>query len=84
MEHIISEVLEWCQNDMEYLQEIINNLQNNEVMRYIDNNLYSEFVGDRTDIILRILYQLEEYFDYKNETIDKVINLIQNANELMN
>lgn len=56
----------------------------NEVMRYIDNNLYSEFVGDRTDIILRILYELEEYFDYKNETIDKVINLIQNANELMN
>ena len=56
----------------------------NEVMRYIDNNLYSEFVGDRTDIILRILYELEEYFDYKNETIDKVINLIQNANKLMN
>lgn len=55
-----------------------------EVMRYIDNNLNSEFVGDRTNIILRILYQLEEYFDYKNETIDKVINLIQNANELMN
>ena len=55
-----------------------------EVMRYIDNNLTSEFVGDRTDIILRILYQLEEYFDYKNETIDKVLDLIQNANELMN
>lgn len=28
MEHIISEILEWCQNDMAYLQEIINNLQN--------------------------------------------------------
>lgn len=28
MEHIISEILEWCQNDMKYLQEIINNLQN--------------------------------------------------------
>lgn len=28
MEHIINEVLEWCQNDMKYLQEIINNLQN--------------------------------------------------------
>lgn len=28
MEHIISEVLEWCQNDMQYLQEIIDNLQN--------------------------------------------------------
>jgi len=55
-----------------------------EIMRYIYNNLTSEFVGDRTDIILRILYQLEEYFDYKNETIDKVIDLIQNANELMN
>ncbi len=56
----------------------------NEVMRYIDNNLTNEYVGDRTDIILRILYQLEEYFDYKNETIDKVIDLIQKANELMN
>lgn len=55
-----------------------------EVMRYIDNNLNSEFVGDRTDIILRILYELEEYFDYKNETIDKIMDLIQNANELMN
>ena len=50
----------------------------NEVMRYIDNNLYSEFVGDRTDIILRILYELEEYFDYKSKTIDKVIDLIIN------
>lgn len=56
----------------------------NEVMRYIDNNLTNEYVGDRTDIILRILYQLEEYFDYKNETIDKALDLIQNANELMN
>lgn len=56
----------------------------NEVMRYIDNNLTSEFVCDRTDIILRILYELEEYFDYKNETIDKIMDLIQNANELMN
>lgn len=55
-----------------------------EVMNYINNNLNSEYVGDRTDIILRTLYELEEYFDYKNETIDKVINLIQNANELMN
>ena len=55
-----------------------------EVMRYIDDNLDNEYVGDRTDIILRILYQLEEYFDYKNETIDKVLDLIQNANELMN
>ena len=50
----------------------------NNVMKYIDNNLSSEFVEDRTDIILRILYELEEYFDYKNETIDKVINLLQN------
>lgn len=55
-----------------------------EVMHYIDDNLDNEYVGDRTDIILRILYQLEEYFDYKNETIDKVLDLIQNANELMN
>lgn len=55
-----------------------------EVMHYIDNNLTSEFVGDRTDIILRILYELEEYFEYKNETIDKVLDLIHNANELMN
>ena len=56
----------------------------NEVMNYINNNLTSNFVGDRTDIILRLLYQLEEYFDYENETIDKVIDLLQNACELMN
>lgn len=27
MQMIISDVLEWCQNDMNYLQELINNLQ---------------------------------------------------------
>lgn len=56
----------------------------NEVMCYINNNLSSDFVGDRIDIILRILYELEEYFEYKNENIDKVINIIQNSKELMN
>lgn len=55
----------------------------NETMRYINNNLSSDYVWDRIDIILRILFQLEKYFDYKNETIDKVINLIQNDNALM-
>ena len=55
----------------------------NEVMRYIDNNLSSDFVGDRIDIILRILYELEEYFEYKNENIDKIINIIQNSSELI-
>ena len=56
----------------------------NIIMRYINDCLSSEYVGDRVDIILRLLYQVEEYFDYKNETIDKIIDLIQNANELMN
>ena len=46
-----------------------------ETMRYIDNNLTSEYVGDRIDIILRILYELEEYFDFENETINKIINI---------
>lgn len=50
----------------------------NEVMRYIDNNLSSDFLEDRIDIVLRILYEVEEYLDYKNETIDKVIQLLQN------
>lgn len=27
MQMIISDILEWCQNDMNYLQELINNLQ---------------------------------------------------------
>ena len=27
MQMIISDILEWCQNDMEYLQELIDNLQ---------------------------------------------------------
>lgn len=27
MSMIISDILEWCQNDMEYLQELINELQ---------------------------------------------------------
>lgn len=55
----------------------------NEIIRYINNNLSSNYVEDRIDVILRILFQLEEYFDYKNETIDKVIELIQNDNELI-
>lgn len=62
-----------------------------EIMRYIDNNLTSEYVGDRIDIILRILYELKEYFDigelynykFENKTIDKVIKLIQDDNNLM-
>ncbi len=28
MSMIISDILEWCQNDKEYLQELINELQN--------------------------------------------------------
>ena len=49
-----------------------------EVINYINNNLKSEYVEDRVDIILRLLYDLEEYLDFKNETIDKVIELLQN------
>jgi regulator of sigma D len=48
------------------------------VMNYINNNLNSEYLEDRIDIVLRILYEIEEYLDYKNETIDKVIDLLQN------
>ena len=53
------------------------NLKKN-VMNYINNNLNSEYLADRIDIVLRILYEIEKYLDYKNETIDKVIDLIQN------
>lgn len=28
MQMIISDIMEWCQNDMNYLQELINKLQN--------------------------------------------------------
>ena len=48
------------------------------VIDYINNNLNSDYLEDRIDIILRILYDIEEYLDYKNETIDKVIDLLQN------
>ncbi len=48
-----------------------------QVMQYINNNLSSEYLEDRIDIVLRILYDIEEYLDFKNETIDKVINLLQ-------
>lgn len=33
MEHIINEIMEWCQNDTKYLQELIDELQN-----IVDNN----------------------------------------------
>ena len=49
-----------------------------EIMRYIDNNLTSDYLEDRIDIVLRIMYEIEEYLDYKNETTDKVIDLLQN------
>ena len=49
-----------------------------QILKYIKDNLSSEYLEDRIDIILRILYDLEEYLDYKNETIDKVIELLQN------
>lgn len=48
------------------------------VMKYIDNNLNSNYLEDRMDIVLRILYDVEEYLDYKNESLDKIIDLIQN------
>ena len=48
------------------------------VMKYIDNNLNSNYLEDRIDIVLRILYEVEEYLDYKNESLDKIIDLIQN------
>ena len=49
-----------------------------EVINYINNNLKSEYLVDRVDIILRLLYDIEKYLDFKNETIDKVIELLQN------
>lgn len=48
------------------------------VMKYIDNNFSSNYLEDRIDIVLRILYDVEEYLDYKNESLDKIIDLIQN------
>ena len=48
------------------------------VMKYIDNNLSSNYLEDRIGIVLRILYDIEEYLDYKNESLDKIIDLIQN------
>lgn len=48
------------------------------VMKYINNNLNSNYLEDRIDIVLRILYDVEEYLDYKNESLDKIIDLIQN------
>ena len=48
------------------------------VIKYIDNNLNSNYLEDRIDIVLRILYDVEEYLDYKNESLDKIIDLIQN------
>lgn len=48
-----------------------------QVMQLINNNLNKEYLEDRINIVLRILYDIEEYLDYENETIDKVINLLQ-------
>ena len=48
-----------------------------QVMRLINNNLNKEYLVDRINIVLRILYDVEDYLDYENETIDKVIDLLQ-------
>lgn len=47
------------------------------IMNYIDTNLRSNYLEDRIDIVLRIMYEVEEYLDYKNETTDKIIDLLQ-------
>ena len=48
------------------------------IMNYIDYNVSNDFIEDRIDIVLRILYEIEANLDYQNETIDKVIDLLQN------
>ena len=46
MSQIISEIMEWCQNDMEYLQELIDNLNDGEVIELDKNYTYSESSDD--------------------------------------
>ncbi len=48
-----------------------------KLMNYIHNVCRKDYFKARIDIILSLLYELEEYLDYKNETIDKIIDLIQ-------
>lgn len=48
----------------------------NYILTYIDNNLTSDYIKDRIDIIESILFELEVYLDFKNETIDKILKLI--------
>lgn len=47
MEHIVNEILEWCQNDKEYLQELIDRLQE------IANTEDDEYLEQNTIFILR-------------------------------
>lgn len=47
------------------------------VLNYIRNNFKNNYLEDRIDIILSIMYEIEEYLDFQNETVDKVIDLLQ-------
>lgn len=48
-----------------------------QLMNYIHNVCNKDYFKARIDIILSLLYDLEEYLDYRNETITEIIDLIQ-------
>lgn len=47
------------------------------ILNYIRNNFNENYLKDRIDIVLSIMYEIEDYLDYQNETVDKVIDLLQ-------
>lgn len=46
MEHIINKVLEYCQNDMQYLQDNFN-----EYMFYLSIMLYDKYLKDKNILL---------------------------------
>lgn len=80
MSGIISEIMEWCQNDMNYLQELIDNLQDivnnkedNEIERYIDEIL--NYKG-----ILRSQLERQEEIEITNKINKEKEETITNIN----
>lgn len=69
MQKIISDILEWCQNDMEYLQELIDNLQD-----IVDTTEDDESNQDKFDVCGYSKNDLME--DLYNSKLDEAKQLI--------
>lgn len=61
MSKIISEILEWCQNDMNYLQELIDELQDIVNSREEKEYIYNKLEKLNKEDLLKLLMAYSDY-----------------------